>query len=202
MRAFKQKYIFLYWLVFTLVACGGEDDLNSQCDKYSQPVTSEVHEGDFEIYNQASLERAIEFTEITGNLNISVSAELPNLLKIGGDLHIDSSPAEYLLLPNLTEIGDTLWVYLNLELLDLDLRNLERVEQRIFIHRNANLTALNLDSLEFSGVDEMSLTDQLVLPSCLLQPLRDQFGDIHASTGNTNCTCQLECGRLVASCAE
>jgi hypothetical protein len=152
-----------------------------------------------------------QITEVRGSLIVKQSdlpIALPRLQRVLGDLRMDSTPVVEFSAPSLTRVGGDVWFYLNsspagvaegIGLQTLDLRNLKTIGGRLFIHRNAELTSLQLDALtEVGGSREISGNARL--PQCLLVNLSERFSIDPESNGPAKCTCQTHCSTITANC--
>jgi hypothetical protein len=100
-----------------------------------------------------------------------------------------------------------LWLYLNLSLVDVDLRSLETTGGQVYIHRNIAVTSVQLFALEeVSGAPAtgFTFTAQLALPSCFEALLIETYPEIEITAGNgpTCDDCAFDCGGLTANCAD
>jgi hypothetical protein len=179
----------------------------SQCESADSSEGLSL-DGDWIVDGVPSEFTVSEVTELRGNLAIKQSPlpiELPRLQHIVGDLRMDAGAAESFVAPNLTRVDGDVWFYLNAATPDgvalrrVDLRNLKSVGGRVFIHRNASLTELQLDALsEVGGLFEIS--GNLKLPQCMLLPVVTRFGMSPESNGSASCTCERSCGVIRARC--
>ncbi len=175
------------------------------------PAPGTVLEGDLVLSTPGDVAAAQAYAEVTGNLEVSPGLqvlELPNLVAIGGDIRFESLSLVTLFLPNLRTLGGELWLYLNMELLEADFRNLERVGESIYIHRNIALRSIQLFSLESIGGVPVSdptpieFSAQLALPTCFEDRLIEMIPQLETQLigSQVECTCTLECDLLVADC--
>jgi hypothetical protein len=190
-------------------ATGGAATIVDECAEAPAPLDGVVLEGGVEIARPSDLDALANVAEIKGTLSVvalhSGPLRLPNLRKVGS-LELNGSPAPpetpnqttSLELPNLTHIDDQLWIYLGWNLAEVDLRSLESVGNRVFIHRNLELKTLRLESLTDSP--GLEITGNLSLPSCITESLA-QFGGSSANgDADTRCHCEAVCSHLEARC--
>ncbi len=174
------------------------------------PAPGDTFEGDFLITRAADVEALRTFSEVTGSLIVSsteaLDVTLPDLVSIGGDVNVDSTEIVRLALPNLKAIGGELWLYLNLALLEIDVRSLESLGTRVYVHRNVAVSSVQLFALaEIAGgpVRGFEFTAQLSLSSCFEDRLIELYPNINITAGQGPvCNdCALECDALVANCS-
>ncbi|MDQ2643135.1 MAG: hypothetical protein M3020_04925 [Myxococcota bacterium] len=163
-----------------------------------QPVSeSRVFDGDLEIANAEDLEEARKYTEITGALQISVEElELPALVRLGGDL--SSFGTTSVRLPALTEVGGSVYYYLDEAIEILDLRNLRSVGDQFWVHRNLALRELQIDALAEVGAD-LQISANLKLPDCFLDVVDTRLPVLHTMAPE-GCTCTRSCGVVSVAC--
>jgi hypothetical protein len=167
------------------------------------PADGLVLDGDAVIASQADVEFLREFSGITGNLELAVTLEpldvaLPQLRHVGGDLRAESTRLRRFAAPRLEGIDGELWFYLNYELVAVDLRNLTQVETRVFIHRNRELSVLQLDALVSVGDIGVEVNANLALPDCFLDIIGERFTFVRTTA--PECRCTRSCGLIEAVC--
>lgn len=164
-------------------------------------------DGDLLIVDDASLAAARKYTDVTGMVRVDPAfvgnVDLPNLISVGSDLAAESaivsSPApaiveshiKRLRAPRLTTVGGQLWIYLNFELTELDVRALTSAAS-VFIDRNTNLQMVRFDAYPADLSFDAPLADCLApaFPKVLVtKPERA-----------LTCACSSECGHVVADC--
>ncbi|HEX2871130.1 MAG TPA: hypothetical protein VHP33_07740 [Polyangiaceae bacterium] len=186
----------------------GEAD---ECAEPPAPVDGVVLEGSVGIARPSDLDALANVAVITGTLSVislhSGPLRLPNLRKVGS-LELNGSPAPpdtpnqttSLELPNLTHIDDQLYIYLGWNLAEVDLRSLQAVGSRVFIHRNIDLKTLRLDSLTDSP--QLEITGNLSLPSCITESLARLGGSAANGDADTRCHCEMVCDHLKGVCED
>ena len=187
-------------------------DDTSGCVPDREPQGNGVLEGDVILRRPSDVVAISGFAEIRGSLHIlptySGVVDLPNLQKLGGDLHVEgtSSPTTgtilltTLRLPNLQRIDGGLWMYLASQLVELDLHSLESVAGEVFIMRNLSLRVVRLDRL--TAVDDSVIfSAQTSLPSCATVAV-SVLTDVTLANGfaDTDCHCESPCGYPQARC--
>ena len=182
-----------------------------ECAEPPAPVDGVVLDGSVGIARPSDLDALANVAEITGTLSIvslhSGPLRLPNLRKLGS-LELNGSPAPpdtpnqttSLELPNLTHIDDQLYLYLGWNLAKVDLRSLQAVGNRVFIHRNIDLKTLRLDSLTDSP--QLEITGNLSLPSCATESLAQLGGSSANGDADTRCHCEMVCDHLEGVCED
>ncbi len=169
---------------------------SGECEPMPVPE-SLVFDGDFEVANAEDIEEARKYTEITGALQISVAElELPMLARIGGDL--SSSGTTSVRLPALTEVGGSIYYYLDEAIEVLDLRNLRSVGDQFWVHRNLALRELQIDALVEVGTD-FQVSANLKLPDCFLEVVDTRLPVLHTMAPE-GCTCTRSCGAVSVAC--
>lgn len=163
-----------------------------------QPVSeSRVFDGDLEVASAADLEEARKYTEITGALQISVAElELPTLVRLGGDL--SSFGTTSVRLPALTEVGGSVYYYLDEAIEVVDLRSLRSVGDQFWVHRNLILHELQIDALAEVGTD-FQISANLKLPDCFLDVVDTRLPVLHTMAPE-GCTCARSCGVVSVAC--
>jgi hypothetical protein len=106
-------------------------------------------------------------------------------------------------MPNLARVRGTLWIYLAFELLEADFRELEAVDERLWIHRNPELATLRLDVLRGVGED-VQITDNFGVSECALEMIKAHVtagGAVMIAGGarEDGCECELVCGQGICS---
>jgi hypothetical protein len=183
------------------------------CPAKPVAVPGDVREGDVVIATRADAEAARTLSEITGDLTVLPSfcgaLELPNLVTVGGSVRVEaelSAPQQLtwpdltaLRLPNLTSIGNELYLYLTDMLVETDFRSLESVGYRVYYMRNMALRRIGLDSLSQGSV--MIMASPLAAP-CEIEAICNQVGSTNcgATTPEVTCTCETRCERLEPVC--
>ncbi|MFZ5891675.1 MAG: hypothetical protein ACOY0T_11530 [Myxococcota bacterium] len=169
------------------------------CD--SPPEPGGVHEGNLVLDTPADVEAARSYSRISGELTIGgnvTDVHLPNLTSVGS-VRSDQMRVVRLSLPNVTRIDDLFWLYLNVDLVEVDLRHLEVVGGRFYIHRNPELINLQLSSLRSVDGSETQLdgqnaiTGNLKLPACQLDPVLERFENVYLTGAIKGCSCSREC---------
>lgn len=155
-----------------------------------------VYDGSLVIATPEELEQAKQYSVINRGLSVRVpEAELPLLTKVGGDL--SSSTTAHLRLPNLREVGGSLYYYLDANIVTLDLRSLRKVGGEVYLHRNLALRELQLDSLVTIGTS-CHISANLALADCYLDVIAGHCDVLH--TQAPECTCTRTCGAADAQC--
>jgi len=174
-------------------ATGGES--SGECES-SPPPEGLVYDGDLLIASAEELQEAREYSEITGSLTIALEeVELPRLVRVGGD--VSSAAMRMIRLPALTDVGGSIYYYLDPGLEILDLRSLVSVGDRFYLHRNRELRELQIDALaEVGGTFDISAN--LELADCFLDVVTTRFPVLHTTA--PECTCSRRCGFVTASC--
>lgn len=149
---------------------------------------------------------------MTGDITVLPSytgaLELPNLLRVGGSVIVWGDAVEYsdiwhgitaLRLPNLTSIGDELFVYLTQCLAETDFRSLRSVGYRVYYMRNLGLRRVGLDSFEQGAVE---IAASPLVAVCELDAICMRVGIpiCGQQYSNEDCTCATRCGRLEPHC--
>src|SRR5688572_18387381 len=199
------------------------------------PDDGGTYDGDLVIESSAELEALGTYSFITGNLTIGRTGtpegatiqevDLSHLREVGKDLIIRNTILTDLELPRLERVGGQLWVSLNLELLEVRMPELRRVQDlyldtgiklvrsefpkleevsgTLYIHRNLELVSWGLDALR--SVGSVTITANASLPQCLVDAFNENTGMMASSeaTGAGSppiCDCPEECGRIVVDC--
>jgi hypothetical protein len=174
----------------------------------------DVLEGDLVIATRADAEAARAISEVTGDVTVLPSycgvLELPNLVTVGGSVRVSAQTSDdaqeviypdltALRLPNLTSIGDELFVYLAYSLVETDFRSLESVGYRVYYMRNLALRRIGLDSL--TATDATFAACPLAAP-CEIEAICNQVGSsgCGATSSDVTCTCETRCERLEPVC--
>jgi hypothetical protein len=182
------------------------------CAAIPAPVPGGVHEGDLVIASAADIETARALSEVVGNVIIDShycgAVDLPNIVTVGGSVTLSGdavagnllSNITALRMPNLTSIGDELFVYLTDSLVETDFRSLQTVGYRVYYMRNLGLRRIGLDAL---GQSSVSIAATPLAASCEIDAVCTQAGVPTCgsiSGAQTNCTCETLCGRLEPVC--
>ena len=160
-----------------------------------------VFTGDLSIGSATEATAAQAYTEVTGALYVwAGTVDLPRLRKVGGDLSSPGSQIVAFRAPNLTTIGGELYFYLNMSLLELDLRSLQSVGKRAWVYRNIELQSLRLDAFTTAGED-VSIQDNVKLLPCVTDDI-EAHGPPGAYDGfpNAACHCETICGHAQQLC--
>lgn len=194
---------------------GGGQAGNSECESGADsPASGRSVEGDLLIVSPADAEAAQDVSEITGSLEITTAFEgvldLPNLVTVGGRVSISGGSSAdgqsvvwpgitELRLPNLTSIGDELYVYLTDALVETDLRSLTHVGYRVYYMRNLALERIGLDALSYADVSIQSCP---VAAACEIDAICARVGQTECGRvySDPDCTCNERCGRTESSC--
>jgi hypothetical protein len=173
-------------------ASGGAAD---ECEQGPVPE-GVVYDGDLSILTLAALEQARQYSVVSGSLSVDLpEIELPLLTKVGGDFSSPSSVS--VRLPNLREVGGSIYYYLNHDLVTLDLRRLHKVGGQVFIHRNLSLRELQIDSLLEVG-EGCNISANLSLPDCYLDVVDSHCEVLHTTA--PECSCARKCAVVDAQC--
>ena len=126
------------------------------------------------IYNAADATAAQAYTGITGSLVMGVGfagvVDLPRLRTVGGDVFAEGGGLTNLRAPNLTSIGNDLWIYLVTALVEVDLRSLVTVGGRLWVYRNPKLATLRLDALR-QVAEDVEIRDDSPLGACVVDDI-------------------------------
>lgn len=186
------------------VGTNGTSGETGTCVVNLPSAPEQVFEGDVVLVGSESRDAAEGYTEITGSLTIAVddAIALPNLQRVGGDLNVYGMATTSIRLPFLRSVGGTVWVDSIQSLEQLDLRGLERVEGRFWIHRNSVLWDLRLDALRDVGED-VQLSGHPRIPECFAEAIAGQLEEVAGlivGAADSGCTCRFECGGVENVC--
>jgi hypothetical protein len=194
---------------------GGGAGATSDCaDDALLPEQGRSVEGDLIVAFASDAAAARDVSDIDGDLIVLTSyagaLELPNLERVGGSVRVSGETSAdgksvvwpqitELRLPNLTDIGDELYVYLTDALVETDLHRLERVGTQVYFMRNLALRRAGLDSLREGSV---SLQACPVLAACEVEAVCSNVGASSCGEqySDPSCSCELVCGRIESSC--
>lgn len=170
------------------------------------------------IDSAAAAAAAQSCTEVTGSLVVSPffvgTIDLPRLTKVGGDVRRDGAKAPSnpndtgqttrLRLPNVTQIGGDLWFYLDLNLVELDLRSVKRIGGRGWVYRDTLISTLRLDALREVGMD-FYIGDVTRLLDCVAKDIASHViaGQGITAIGNATrgtCHCEPICNHVEQRC--
>jgi hypothetical protein len=180
------------------------------------PRAGEVLDGDVTITSATDAEGAAGLSEITGTLLIASSFSgvlyLPNLQRVGGDVHLEGDVAAgaaesewagitELRLPNVQSIGGELYLYLTGALVETDFRSLEVVGSRVYYMRNLALRRIGLDSITAGPVD---IQASPLAASCEIDAICARIGapSCGSEYSDPDCSCVERCQRLEPSCGD
>jgi hypothetical protein len=131
------------------------------------------------------------------------AVDLPRLRMVGGDVYAEGGGMTNLRAPNLTDIGNDLWIYLVTSLVEVDLRSLVTVGGRLWVYRNPKLATLRLDALRQVAAD-VQIRDDLPLGACVVDDIASHVTagmPINAlGTPHPDCHCETVCNHAEERC--
>jgi len=171
------------------------------------PAGGTVFEGSITINNAVDATAAQAYTGITGSLVIGIgfagAIDLPRLRTVGGDVFAEGGGVTNLRAPNLTDIGNDLWIYLATALVEVDLRSLVAVGGRLWVYRNPKLATLRLDALR-QVAEDVQIRDDSPLGACVVDDIVSHVtaGMTIAALGTLHpgCHCETVCNHAEERC--
>jgi hypothetical protein len=171
------------------------------------PAGGTVFEGSITINNAADVTAAQAHSEIKGSLAIGAAftgaVDLPRLRTVGGDVYAEGGGMTNLRAPNLTSIGNDLWIYLVTELVEVDLRSLVTVGGRLWVYRNPKLATLRLDDLS-QVAEDVQIRDDSPLGACVVDDIASHITagmtKVALGTPHPNCHCETVCNHVEERC--
>ena len=171
------------------------------------PAGGTVFEGSVTINNAADAIAAQAYTEISGSLVMGIAftgaVDLPRLRTVGGDVYAEGGGMTNLRAPNLTSIGNDLWIYLVTQLVEVDLRSLVTVGGRLWVYRNAKLATLRLDAVR-EVAEDVQIRDDTPLAACVVDDIASHITSgmtkIALGVPHPNCHCESVCNHAEERC--
>jgi hypothetical protein len=171
------------------------------------PPGGTVFEGSVTINSAADATAAQAYTEIKGSLTMGAGftgvVDLPRLRTVGGDVYAEGGGTTNLRAPNLTSIGNDLWIYLVTQLVEVDLRSLVTVGGRLWVYRNPKLAILRLDALR-QVAEDVQIRDDTPLGACVVEDIISHvtagMTPIALGTAHPNCHCETVCNHAEERC--
>ncbi len=171
------------------------------------PAGGTVFEGSITINNAADATAAQAYSDITGSLVIGIAfagvVDLPRLRTVGGDVFAEGGGITNLRAPNLTSIGEDLWIYLVTALVEVDLRSLVTVGGRLWVYRNPKLATLRLDALR-QVAEDVQIRDDSPLGACVVDDIVSHVTSgmtiVALGTPHPNCHCETVCNHAEERC--
>jgi len=188
-------------------AAGGQGGGGGGACAVEAPEGGTVFEGSIAINNAADAVAAQAYTEISGSLVIGLgftgAVDLPRLRSVGGDVFAEGGNMTNLRAPNLTSIGNDLWVYLVSQLVEVDLRSLVTVGGRLWVYRNAKLATLRLDALR-QVAEDVQIRDDSPLGACVVDDIASHITagmtKIALGVAHPDCHCETVCDHAEERC--
>jgi hypothetical protein len=171
------------------------------------PAGGTVFEGSITINNAADATAAQAYTGITGSLVMGVgfagAVDLPRLRTVGGDVFAEGGGLTNLRAPNLTSIGNDLWIYLVTTLVEVDLRSVVTAGGRLWVYRNPKLATLRLDALR-QVAEDVQIRDDTPLAACVVDDIASHVTAgmtiVALGTPHPDCHCETVCSHAEERC--
>jgi hypothetical protein len=186
---------------------GGNGGAGGDPCSVEAPAGGTVFDGSLTINNATDATAAQAYSGITGSLVIGVgfagTVDLPGLRTVGGDVFAEGGGITNLRAPNLTSIGNDLWIYLVTALVELDLRSLVTVGGRLWVYRNPKLATLRLDALR-QVAEDVQIRDDSPLGACVVDDIVSHITSampiVALGTPHASCHCETVCDHAEERC--